>query len=308
MGKYRRKTRKRNSRLWGHVFSVLICCFFGVLALWITGHLPERAKKDDTSPKPERADSVWEVHCIDVGQASATLFLAGEHALLADTGNKDDAEMMLNYLEEVGVDKLDYLFLTHPHEDHIGSAAKILREIPVDRVLMPDIGIDMCETVCYANLLAAIEEKEPLVDYPIAGDTYEMGVCSFTIVCPSPQWVTDEKDLNESSLGIRISDGEHHILLYGDGKQYCENYMIANRDIEADILIVGHHGSTYSSSKEFLEAVKPQYAVISCGKDNDYGFPHRSVLKRLEDVGAQIFRTDESGTIVFYFDGKNITF
>ena len=313
MVKYGRKSRKRSISLWGVCFAVLSGCFFVCLVLWLTGYIPGMEEKQDSPQNTdtvvaEKTGAVWEVHCIDVGQASATLVIAGEHAMLADTGNKDDANMVLTYLKEVGVDSLEYLFLTHPHEDHIGSAAAILREIPVERVLMPDISIDMCETVCYANLLAAIEEKEPVVDYPVAGDTYEMGVFSFTIVCPSPEWVTDEKDLNESSLGIRISDGEHHILLYGDGKQYCENYMVAHQEIEADILIVGHHGSTYSSSQAFLEEVRPQYAVISCGKDNDYGFPHRLALRRLESVGAEIMRTDESGTIVFYFDGKNISF
>lgn len=305
MARYKRKSHKSKQSLWGILFSLLTCCFFILVALWIAGRLPGMEGAYDASAVQ---DAVWEVHCIDVGQASATLIVAGEYAMMADTGNKDDAGMILEYLEKVGVEQLDYLVLTHPHEDHIGSAAKILREIPVDRVLMPDISVDICETVCYADLLAALEEKDPLIDYPKAGDNYEMGILSFKVVCPSPEWVTDAEDINESSLGIRISDGERHILLYGDGKQYCENYMIEYQDIASDILIVGHHGSTYSSSEAFLEAVNPQYAVISCGKGNDYGFPHRSVLRRLEDVGAKILRTDELGTVILYFDGKNITF
>lgn len=319
MVKYRKKTRKRKSSLWGILFSILSCCFFVLTALWVTGYLSGEDGLNITDNRSDytvsgnvsvtdREESVWEVHCIDVGQASATLILSGENAMLADTGNKDDAGMLLKYLEELGVEKLDYLFLTHPHEDHIGSAARILREMPVERVLMSDIGIDMCETACYADLLAAIEEKEPVVDYPVAGDTYRLGVFSFTVVCPSPDWENNAEDLNESSLGIRITDGEHSVLLYGDGKQYCEDYMKENQEITADILVVGHHGSTYSSSEDFLEAVKPGYAVISCGQDNDYGFPHGATLRRLEAVGAEILRTDESGTIVFIFDGKNIIF
>lgn len=331
MAGYRRKNHKRKTGLWGILFSLLACCFFVLVALWIAGRLQAMEGVYDASAKQELSgsdsagekpiytvsgntqdtagqDAVWEVHCIDVGQASATLVIAGDYTMLADAGNRDDAGLILEYLAEQGVTELDYLVLTHPHEDHIGSAANILREIPVNRVLMPDISIDMCETVCYADLLAALEEKEPLIDYPKAGDNYEMGILSFKVVCPSPEWVTDAEDINESSLGIRISDGKRHILLYGDGKQYCENYMTEYQEIEADILIVGHHGSTYSSSEAFLEAVKPQYAVISCGKDNDYGFPHPSVLRRLEAIGANILRTDEMGTIVFSFDGKNLTF
>lgn len=314
---HRRKRNRKTGWLWSALYSLMTGGFLLLVCLWGSGNLgllfsrdteQKEVSKDVSAGDAVIEEPIWEVHCIDVGQASATLIISGEYAMLADTGNKDDADLVLNYLAKQGVTGLDYLLLTHPHEDHIGAAAKILREIPVDRVLMPDISIDMCETVCYAELLSAIEEKEPLTDYPKAGDTYPLGNMSFTMVCPDPAWQPIEEDINESSLGVHISDGEFSILLYGDGKQYCETYMTEQQEITADILIVGHHGSSYSSSASFLEAVHPKYAVISCGKDNDYGFPHRAVLDRLTDVGAEVFRTDELGNIVFLCDGKNIIF
>lgn len=334
---YRGRRYRKTGRLWSALFSLMTGCFFLLVCLWGSGHfnllLSDNAEQQDISKDVTDGNAdlettvsdnfisddvlsddtfmeepVWEVHCIDVGQASATLIISGEYVMLADTGNKEDANLILNYLAEQEVTELDYLLLTHPHEDHIGAAARILREIPVDRVLMPEIGIDMCETVCYAELLSAIEEKEPITDYPKAGDVYSLGEMSFTVVCPNPEWQPVKEDINESSLGVHISDGERSILLYGDGKQYCEAYMTEQQEIAADILIVGHHGSSYSSSAAFLEAVNPKYAVISCGKDNDYGFPHGAVLDRLAVVGAEVFRTDELGTIVFLCDGKNITF
>lgn len=248
------------------------------------------------------------VHCLDVGQASATLIVSGEHAMLVDTGNRDDRKFILDYLQEQGISSLDYLLLTHPHEDHIGSAPAVIREVSVDRVLMPDISIDKCETAIYADTLAAIEEKQPLVDYPEAGAEYLLGNAVFRVICPSPDWQTDVENLNESSIGILIMNGENRILVYGDGESNSEAYMVANMDVDADVLIVGHHGSNTGSSEDFLQAVSPQWAIISCGKDNDYGYPHREVLTRLQAENTEVFRTDEQGTIVFEGNGKNITF
>lgn len=255
-----------------------------------------------------QSDNLFTVHCLNVGQASAILIVSGNHAMMIDAGNRDDAKMITTYLAEQGITALDYLLLTHPHEDHIGSGATLLREVEVERVIMPDIPLDMCQTATYADLLDAIEEKESLVDYPKAGDTYMLGDIAFTIVAPSPEWQADAENLNESSLGVLITGGDNRVLVYGDGEWNCEQYMIANQDIKADVLIVGHHGSNSSSSGVFLEEVSPTYAVISCGKDNDYGYPHREVLQRLEHEKAEIYRTDLSGHILFSGNGKNILF
>ncbi len=253
-------------------------------------------------------DNLFTVHCLDVGQASAMLIVSGDHAMMIDAGNRDDAKLITGYLTEQGITSLDYLLLTHPHEDHIGSGATLLREIEVERVIMPDIPLDMCQTATYADLLAAIEEKDPLLDYPKAGDVYSLGELTFTIVAPSPEQQTDVENLNESSLGVLLTAGDNRILVYGDGEWNCEQYMIANHDIEADVLIVGHHGSNSSSSGVFLDEVSPTYAVISCGADNDYGYPHKEVLERLGQENVEIYRTDLSGHILFSGNGKNILF
>ncbi len=246
------------------------------------------------------------IHCLDVGQASATLVVSGEHAMLVDAGNRDDRAMLVTYLQEQGISELDYLLLTHPHEDHIGSASEVIREIGVDRVIMPDITIDECETAVYADLQASIEEKQPILDFPHAGDVYKLGEASFTIIAPSPNWETDTVNFNESSIGILITNGENRIVIYGDGEKNCENYMLENFNVKADLLIVGHHGSSTSSSEVFLEEVLPDWAVISCGVDNKYGFPHEEVLERLSNLDSEVFRTDILGTIIFTGDGKKI--
>lgn len=246
------------------------------------------------------------VHFLDVGQASAALVVTDGHAMLIDTGNRDDAAYILGYLEELQIERLDYLILTHPHEDHIGSAAQILYEMDVDRVLLPDISIDDCETVIYAKVLAAIEEKDPIVDHPRAGDEYMLGEAGVSIVSPSPEWSTDRQNLNESSLGVLIRYGEKSFLVYGDGEKNCEAYMAEQERIQADVLAVAHHGSSTSNSREILEKIRPSYAVISCGADNKYGFPHEEVLTGLEGTGAVIYRTDTQGTVIISSDGLTI--
>lgn len=270
---------------------------------WIKNKINAGAQNDT-----QAEENVFSVHCLDVGQASATLIVSGSHAMMIDTGNQDDAEVILDYLEEQKITTLDYLLLSHPHEDHIGSAATLLRETDVERVLMSDIPLEMCQTATYADLLAAIEEKEPVTDYPSAGDTYILGDVTFTVVAPAPHWQHDAENLNESSLGVLITGGENKVLVYGDGEQACEQYMVANHDIEADVLVVAHHGSNSGTGNVLLEAVNPKYAIISCGRDNDYGYPHTEVLERLGQRGIEIYRTDLQGHIFLTGNGKNISF
>lgn len=258
--------------------------------------------------RPIENEGLFAMHVLDVGQASATLIVSGSHAMMIDAGNRDDAGMIQEYLAEQNVKKLDYLLFTHPHEDHIGAGTTLLREHDVDRIIMPDIALDMCPTATYADLLTAIEEKDIVTDYPKAGNVYTLGEISFTIVAPSPDALTDSENLNESSLGVLITAGENKVLVYGDGEQACEQYMVANYDIEADVLVVAHHGSSSSTGNVLLEAVEPRYAVISCGAENDYGYPHREVLERLERQSIEIYRTDLQGHIFLTGNGKNILF
>lgn len=280
-------------------FGPIIAMILLVAAVFVQGRGCDR---------PIENAGFFSMHVLDVGQASATLIVSGSHAMMIDTGNRDDAGLIQEYLKEQNVEKLDYLLFTHPHEDHIGAGAALLRENDVDRVIMPDIPLDMCPTASYADLLAAIEEKEPVTDYPKVGDVYTLGEISFTIVAPLPEQPADAENLNESSLGVLITAGENKALIYGDGEQACEQYMVANHDIEADVLVVAHHGSNSGTGNVLLEAVNPEYAIISCGRDNDYGYPHTEVLERLGQRGIEIYRTDLQGHIFLTGNGKNISF
>lgn len=303
----------RKKAFWGKCLALFVLAVsIGVLSGKDRQEMP--AATESSIPDAQQAgqavsqDTLFTVHCLDVGQASATLIVSDGHAMMVDAGSREDGKKIVEYLGEQGIAALDYLLLTHPHADHVGGAGAVIRGVGVDRVMMPDISLEECPTASYADALAAIEEKEPIVDYPEAGEIYELGAVTFRVICPAPDWQTDAENLNESSIGILLTCGDNRVIVYGDGEENCEKYMAADEALTADVLIVGHHGSSTSSGEAFLDAVAPKWAVISCGADNDYGYPHREVLGRLEARNVEVFRTDVDGTILFFGNGKKITF
>lgn len=250
----------------------------------------------------ELADSRMEVHFIDVGQGDATLISCDGYDMLIDAGNNDKGTEVWSYLKQQGVERLDYVIGTHPDADHIGGLDVILYKFDCDTVIMPEGEND---TRTYEDVVQVLEEKEYPVTYPVVGETYSLGGASFTVIAPNKDYGTDR---NDSSVGILVEHGENRFLLTGDAEETAEEDILENGiDISADVYKAGHHGSKTASTEAFLEAVNPEYAVISCGEGNSYGHPHAEVLNRFRSMGIDVFRTDEQGTIVAVSDGKEIT-
>lgn len=250
---------------------------------------------------PEK--SLLEVIILDVGQADSILLKTDDHTMLIDAGNTDQDQLMLNYLATYGVTKLDYLVATHPHADHIGSMASVVKAMDnIGTVIMPD---KPHTTKTYENLIKAIDEKNIPINMPKPGDTFTMGKANIQVTAPKN---LADNDLNEVSIVLRVEFGETVFLFTGDADTKSEKDQLASGlPLKADVLKVGHHGSRTSSTQKYLDAVKPSYAVISCGVGNTYGHPHSEVMTRLHGTGAEIYRTYENGTIIFVSDGKTIT-
>lgn len=160
----------------------------------------------------------------------------------------------------------------------------------------------ICEQVIFQQ---THDFKNLEITFPEVGDTYNIGNASFTIIAPNKEY---GNELNDWSVGIKLINGEISFVFTGDAETESESDIVNNGiDISADVLKLGHHGSSTSSSIPFLEAVKPTYAIISCGKDNSYGHPHKETVTKLNDYNIQTFRTDEQGTIIATSDGTNIT-
>jgi len=247
-----------------------------------------------------KVTSELKVHFIDVGQADSILIQNNSQTALLDTGNRDDYDTIHDYLEELSIKSIDYLILTHPHEDHIGSAAKIIENFDIGTVYMTNMSAN---TKIYSSLMHAMKQKKLKKQIPKLGDTFNVGDCEFTFLGPVKKY----EDPNQMSLVTRAVFGNKSFLFTGDAEIEAEKDMLnANVTLNSDVLKVGHHGSQTSSSYVFLKEVNPVDAVISSEKGNDYGHPHKKTLSRLNDVGATIYRTDKSGTIIATCDGKEI--
>lgn len=255
----------------------------------------------DPAPDSQASWQDLKVHFINVGQGDCILAESKGHFLLIDAGENDQGQTVVSYLTNAGVSSLDYVVGTHPHSDHIGGLDDVLREFPVGRILLPPVEHT---SKTFEDLLDVITNKGMKITMPKAGDTYTLGNASFQILAPVKDY---GEDLNNWSIGVRLSYKDNHLVMCGDAKADAEADILKySQDLLADILKVGHHGSSTSTSDAFLNEVSPSYAVIQCGKDNSYGHPHLETLEKLEKRGIQIFRTDQEGTIVAVCNGSSI--
>lgn len=243
-----------------------------------------------------------EIHFIDVGQGDCILIKQGDsHSMIIDAGGNSKGTSVQKYLYDNGVTHLDYVIGTHPHEDHVGGLDVILYKFDVDIIIMPDYKLD---TKTCDDVYNVINEKRYKVDNPDFGDTYAFGEASFTIIKDDSY---DGDNPNNYSIGILLEYGNTSFLFCGDMEYESElNIVKSGYNLNADVLKANHHGSSTSSSKEFLAAVSPDDIVISCELDNSYGHPHESVLERIRAYGYNLYRTDLQGTIIAYSDGSEI--
>lgn len=243
------------------------------------------------------------VHFIDVGQAEAILITVGSQSMLIDAGKNSDEELVVDYITSQGIEKLDYVIGTHPHEDHIGGLDAVIDSFDIGKIIMPK---QIATTRTFEDVLTSIQNKEMKVTTPKVGDTYDLGQGKWTILSPSGE---NYSETNNSSIVIRLVHGNNSFLFTGDAEVSIEKEILnLGVNIESDLLKVGHHGSTTSTSVKFLDAISPEYAVILVGLDNSYGHPHREIIELLENKNIEILRTDELGTIIFNSDGETLSY
>ncbi|TAH74979.1 MAG: MBL fold metallo-hydrolase [Anaerolineaceae bacterium] len=270
------------------------------------GVSPTDSSKDIENYEIKDADqdsvTIVKVHIIDVGQGDSILIQSDDHYMLIDAGERHKGELVINYLKSLGVKKLDYIIGTHPHSDHIGGLADVILSFDVDKIIMPNV---VHTTKTFEDLLDAISDKSLKITKPIIGNEFSLGTASFVIISPNE---TDYDNLNNYSVGIKLTHGDNTFIFIGDAEVHSENEMLRNGiDLDADVLKLGHHGSTTSSSDSFLDAVTPDISIISAGEGNKYGHPHVETLQKHLDRDIKLFRTDKQGTIILDSDGKTIT-
>lgn len=244
-----------------------------------------------------------EINFIDVGQADAALIICDGETMLVDGGNSEDSNLIYNHLKKMSVSQLDVVLLTHADEDHVGGLSGALSYADAGRILAPKTGAD---TKAYKNFIRKAGEQGVEIENPVAGDSFMLGGGLVEIAGPVHE---NYEDRNNTSIVFKLTYGKRSFLFTGDAEREAEADIVnSGFNLKADVLKVGHHGSSGSSSYVFLREVMPGYAVISCGRDNSYGHPHGEALGRLSDCGAEIMRTDVSGDIILTCDGENISF
>lgn len=242
------------------------------------------------------------VHFIDVDQGDSILAESDGHYMLIDAGENDQGDKVVVYLQQQGIDTLDYVIGTHPHSDHIGGLDDVIHNFTVGEIILPPV---THTTRTYEDVLDAAKEQGKTVTTPEVGASYRLGGAAFEIIAPNKDY---GNDLNNWSVGIKLTNGKNSFVMCGDAEAEAEADICDNGiDISADVLKLGHHGSSTSSSDVFLDRVSPEYAVISCGLGNSYGHPHKETMAKMAERGISVFRTDEQGTVVAVSDGDTIT-
>lgn len=246
------------------------------------------------------------VHFIDVGQADSILLECNDTYALIDAGYDVGGPVVVEYLQEQGVESLDLVVGTHPHGDHIGGMPTVLENFQAETIWSGPI--------TYTNgtvnaFLQSAKSQGVTIQYPQPGDTYQLSDASITVLGPVKSYY---EDVNDLSLVLMVEYGDTRFLFTGDMEMLAEDDMLdywgEDYDFHADVLKVGHHGSYSSTGYRLLREVLPTYAVICVGGNNDYGHPHKEPISRLKDAEVQIYRTDKMYDIVCVSDGEDITF
>ncbi len=248
-------------------------------------------------------DSGLTIHFIDVGQGDCILISESGKYMLIDAGKTSASEGIIKYLNQNGVDKFEYVIATHAHEDHIGSMSGVIKNFKIENMLVSKY---TASTRVYENFILAAKEKNLTFYAPTVGEKFTLGNATFTILADGN---FESDNMNNHSIVIRMEYGENSFIFMGDAEEEVELKIMENSlEYASDVIKIGHHGSDTSTSKSFLKGVNPDYAIISCGANNNYGHPCKSVMQRLKIQDVVVYRTDENSTIILKSDGENITF
>ncbi len=283
MAKRRRKNKK--SLLLSAVVIILLLLGVGV------------EKNGGIDTNPYSASDAY-VHFIDVGQGSSTLIQVGDKGVLIDAGEMEYGDYVVEYINSCGIKKLEYVVASHPHSDHIGGITDVIEEYKIGEFIMPELTeMNIPTTKVYERMINALLEKDVEVTAAEVGDSFIMEGLTMKILGPIEQ----TEDLNDMSVICKATVNGVDFMILGDAEkpELSSVYNNVNADFSADIIAMGHHGSSTSIYKAFLNAVDADVAVISCGKDNSYGHPHKEALQYIKANSMTLYRNDYEGDIVF---------
>ncbi len=283
-----------------------LLALFLLLGLLLTGCVTTTPPDTPTDPTEAPLDPVnLTVHYIDVGQADSILLECDGKFMVIDGGNVADSSLVVSYLQDQGVQELEAVVCTHAHEDHVGGLPGVLAVYPTKAVYAPT---KTYSSNCFDDFVYYVDQQGLEITIPSPGDQWTLGPTQVTVLGP----VQSYSETNNTSIVLMVQFGESKFLFTGDMETKAEtdllDYWEGKLDLTCDVLKVGHHGSSTSTSYRFLYKTDPQYAVISVGEGNQYGHPEEEPLSRLWDADVLLHRTDKQGHIIAVSDGLEISF
>ena len=265
---------------------------------------PETTPEETATPtlEPTKEAGEMKVHFLDVGQGLSILVQSDGQTMIYDGGDKSTSSFVVSYLQKQNVTTIDYLISSHYDSDHMAGLIGCLNAFDVKNVISSDYEHD---SKLYQSFIQTVADKGLPMQHPAVGTEFSFGSGSFQILAPA---TIDPNDSNKNSVAIKLTNGDNSFIFTGDAESTSEKAMCESGiDLSCDVLVPGHHGSATATSWDFLQATVPEYAVISCGKDNQYGHPDKDVMDKLESMDIHVYRTDKQGTIVAVSDGTTIT-
>lgn len=291
------------------VIILAIALFFGVD---ITQVIPTDGNVIDSTTISEQqnhlqtAEGELILTMIDVGQADSFLLVQNETVALVDCGTSATGKNVVTYLQEQGIRKIDYLFGTHPHEDHMGGMYDVISNFEIGKIILPKVKSGEVTTNWYMKLMQKIKNDKYVLEYAEVGTTYELGTATMKVIGPIS---VPEGNLNNYSTVLKVSFGEMDVIMTGDAETAVEKEILASKEnLDAEVLKVGHHGSDTSTSKDFLDAVSPDYALISAKVGNKYNHPTEATMEKLKKRNIEVYRTDENGTVTATITDNSVSF
>lgn len=286
----------------------------------------ETTEQTQSTTEIANVDGEMTVHFIDVGQSDATLFVQDDYVMLFDAAMKSRGDELVEYIQNLGIEEIDVLVLSHPHDDHMGGAAEVINNFEIGIIYGPDI-FELMEKentpVWYDDMIDAVEAVDEKLNEGISEDNqtsiwhfprnddgefakFNIGNATVEFYAPLEGSYSDK---NDYSICAKITYGTIDIMMTGDATSNVEKALIKEGyDLDVEVFQASHHGSDTGNSQEFLEAMSPECVVISCGMKNRYNHPIKSVMELYKQMNIPVYRTDESGNIIMTTDGTTYSF
>ena len=287
----------------GNKKAQLITTIVFVIIASITAYFGKDIVGDNSGAHVGTPSGNIEISYLDVGQGDAAYIRVNEIDILIDAGPKSDADKLMKQLEEKNIDDFEIVIATHPHEDHIGGMTRVFERYDVESFYMPKV---TNTTKTFENMMKAVSNEGLKAKTIKEGTSFDLGEGT-KFIAYSPMKDSYD-DFNDYSPIMKLTYGNKSFIFTGDAEKAVEEEVVKkySTELNADVIKFGHHGSSTSSTKDFIEAISPQYGIISCGVDNSYGHPHREIVDIINTMGIEAYRTDTQGQITITSDGNTI--